>query len=315
MAERGEVSTVNLFGVGNVTQPPIPVIDESLELEECCYILPLLADLTDTDPLKNDRTSYFNYYDPNAVTSVDLIIQKCENGVFVDKHTVVNNLYGQFSPFGDETHNVNGVDLDYIRLDQIDWTAILAAFGAGVYRIKDESTNIFASLGIQKVYDFTYELKHFTTSRANVTTFFTIHNSGVLVDRNDGTKVFVFPNNYVDGKRINGTIGNDTSGLETDYTLHNDGFSEFVTKKRIPKFVFVGDRLSEPIRKYFENEIMMANKLFLTGYMNNKANTHTNTPMQANGEYKPTYHKQSKLAAFEMEFKHAHEGNYEKKHC
>lgn len=315
MAERGEVSTVNLFGVGNVTQPPIPVIDESLELEECCYILPLLADLTDTDPLKNDRTSFFRYYDQNAVTAAVFIIQKCENGVFVDKVTIADNTYGEFSPLGDEVHNIGGVDHNYIRLDNINWTQILDDFEEGVYRIKAEATNIFGSLGIQESFDFTYELKKFTTKRANVTTFFTIFNSGLLGDRNDGTKVFIFPDNYVDGKRMNGTIGKDTSGYENDYTVYNDGFEQFVTKKRIPKFVFTGDRTNEPIRKYFENEIMMADKLLVTGYMNNAANTHINTPMQADGEYKPVYFVQSKKAGFEVEFKHAYQGNYEKKHC
>jgi len=315
MPTRGEVSTVLLFGVGDVSQSIVPVIDESLELSECCYILPLLAHLTDDDPLKNDRTSYFNYYDQNAVTAVDLIIQKCEGGTFTDKHTVVNNLYGQFSPLGDEVHNIDGVDYNYIRLDQIDWTAILATFGEGEYRIKAEATNIFASSGVQESFDFVYELKNFTTKRANATTFFTIYNSGVLGDRNDGTKRFIFPNNYIDGKRINGTFGNDFSGYESEYTAYNDGFEQFVTKKRIPKFIFLGDRLSEPIRKYFENEMMMADKLLATGYINNAANTHINTPVQADGEYKPTYYKQSKKAAFEVEFKHAYQDNYEKKHC
>ena len=315
MPSRGDVFTVNLFGVGSVTAPPVIVVDEDLELEECCYILPLLAILTDNDPLKNDRTIYSEHFDPHAVTAVDFIIQKCVGGEFVDQHTIVNNLYGEFSPYGDETHNLGGVDFDYIVIRQIDWTAILAAFGEGVYRFKAEATNIFASSGVQETFDFTYELKSYTTRRANVTTFFTIFNSGILGDRNDGTKKFIFCDNCIDGKRINGTIGNDFSGYENDYTVFNDGFEQFVTKKRIPKFVFTGDRLSEPIRKYFENEMMMADKLEVTGYMNNAANTHINTPVQADGEYKPTYHKQSKLAAFEVEFKHAFQGNYEKKNC
>jgi len=292
---------------------PLP-IDEDLELEECCYILPLLVEKNNPaiqDPFKNDQTSYFEFYD-KSISAVSLILTKCVNKVIVDQVTIIDNTYGTFLDLGVETHD----GLDYISIKNINWTLIFDTFGAGEYQFRTDETSIFSSTPLASKFDFQYDLQEFTTRRANTTVFMRIFNSGILVDKkNNGRTQFTFPDNWVDGKRVSAIFGNDKSGMEESYTAFNNGFEEFVSKKILPRYILEVDPMSEDIREYMEIELRMADLVEMTNTVNNAANRHINTPVQATSDFDPTYFKQVSKAKFELEFKHAFEDNFEKLHC
>lgn len=316
MATRGESEFLIAKGVGNTSKEQL-VVPTLKDLKECCYISPVFGNvdyLTTPDDLKEDYNSYFNYYDQNAVTSVDLVIEKCENGGFVEKHTIINDTYGAFSPLGNEVHNVWGVDLNYISIKNLNWSKVLDDFGEGTYRIKTNETTIYALEGVQNAFSLTYELKAFTAQRADSTVRFKINNTGVLGDRNDPRNKIVFPNDWEDQLRVIGSFGQDFSEPTDSYTVFADGFEEFTERKRKDKMIFHSDRISEAPRKYFRNELMMANLVSVTNYGRNLANTHIDTPVHGSGEFAPVYHILSKLAGFQVEFMDAYD-NQEKLHC
>ena len=313
MASRGQSTKTKVFGAGSTSKPTLTT-DTLEDLIECCYILPLLgnpdfATPELADPLKEDETSYFNYYDPESIDTVTLNLQKCVDGVFVTQHTFTDNTYGTFSDLGDEV--IDG--LIYISIKNINWSKVLVNFGAGIYRTQTDETTIFASEGIQHSESLVYELKTFTARNADRTVFFKIDNSGVLGDRFDPRKKFSFPANWQDGLRVDGTYGQDFRDFEKDFTIFNDGSKEYLTTKGIDKMLFHAERLSEDARRYFKNELMMANLIEVTNYGRNLANTHTNTPVQSSGEFAPVYFDESKLAGFIVEFTDAYE-NQEKLH-
>ena len=132
MAERGDVQTQILFGVGSTAKPVITV-PAVQDLEECCYITPVFGNpdyIASPDPLKEGTNSYFNFYDPNAITAVTLNIQKCVGGAFVTQHTIIDDTYGTFKDLGVEIKR----GLNYISIKNINWSKVLVDFGAGTYR-------------------------------------------------------------------------------------------------------------------------------------------------------------------------------------
>ncbi len=310
MASRGDVTTKVGFRVGN-TSKPVLVVPSVEDLSECCYINPVFGNvdyLTEPDDFKEDYTSYFNYYDQNAITAVVLEIQKCESGAFIDKHTITDNTYGEFVALGDEVHD----ELNYTYIRNLNWSKILDDFGAGIYRIKTIETDIFTD--VNNAYSLTYDLKAFTADRANGTVRFKIENTGVLGDANNAQKKFTFPDNWVDQFRVEGTYGQDFSELIKESTIFNDGFKEYIKTEREDKGKFHSERISEAPRTYFKNELMMANLVMVTNYGRNLANTHIDTPLHSSGEFSPVYTNQSALAGFEVEFTDAY-ANQEKLHC
>lgn len=310
---RGDDQYNVFFVAGDTTKPEI-AIPTANPIPECCCILPLFGNsdyVANPDEFKQDETGYFNYYDGSVIDAVTLIIQKCKSdGTFEDKHTVTDNTYGTYKALGDEI--ING--LEYISITNINWSKVLVDFGAGVYRIKTNEVNIFPSEDDQNAYSFQYDLQEFTEDRADKTVFFKVLNSGSMGDRLDGTKTFAFPSDWSDGMRLPGSFGYDFSDYEKTYHKLNSGLRQHTETKRTPKYMFKGLPIGEDARKYFENELMLADFVEITDYNKNAANTHIKTPVHGSGEYSPTYPPSTSKAFFDVEFTHAYD-NYIKKHC
>jgi len=312
MAERGDVQTDTLKGVGDPSVPVI-VLPLAQELEECCYDLLLFGDNTSAetklDTLRNDLTGLLRFYD-DSVTAVDFVIQKCVNGVFADQHTIIDNTYGLFKPLGTEV--ING--LNYITIKDINWTLILLNFGEGKYRIQTNETTIFPALGIQHQPSFTYTLQNFTETRANNTVYFEIRNSGSLGNRKKVRERFSFPEDWRDGIRLKGKFGDDFDPITTEYTVYEDGSKVSIEKTREEKYIFLFDSAPDNIRKFFKNELAMADFVLVTDYNTNNASCHIETPAQVSGGIEPDYIKQYSKASIEVEFTSAFE-NMKKEPC
>ena len=309
---RGDDQFAILFIAGETSKPSI-VVPNATPIPECCFILPLFGNsdyVANPDQFKQDETSYFNYYDGSAIDTVELVIQKNVGCVWVDQETITNNDYGTFSALGTEV--ING--LNYISIKNINWSKVLVDFGAGVYRIQTNEESIFASEATQHSESFEYDLQEFDANKADNTVFFKIDNSGSLGDRFDATKRFAFPADWSDGMRLPGEFGFDRSDLKKEYHKFNSGKLEYTTSKRTPKFTFKGKPLSEGPRKYFENELMLADIVLVTDYNKNAANTHIDTPVHGDGEFGPAYSPNTNKAYFDIEFTSAYD-NYIKKHC
>lgn len=314
MSTRGESFFSTGFIVTNdptVITPP----DVATALEECCYHLPLLVESGDPatqDLFKNDKTSYFEFFD-SGTSAASLVLAKCVNNASVDQVTISDNTLGTYSAFGAETHDGK----DYISIKNINWTLIFDTYGAGEYQFKTTSTSIFSSTTPNDRYDFIYNLQEFTADRANHTVFMRIFNTGNSVDyKNNGKTKFTYPDSWVDGKRINSIFGNNTDEMEESYTVFNSGFEEYLDKKLKLNYTLETDQIPEDVRDYLQFVIRMADYVEMTNYVNNSANDHRNTPVQATGGYDPNYIKQVSKAKIEaISFKHAYESNFTKKHC
>lgn len=306
---RGEVHEAVMFVVSENPDKTILAPEKAATgIDDCCFILPLFGDTGDTDSFKNDRTGFFRSY-PLTVTAVDLLIQKCVNDTFVTQHTIVDNTYGTFSSFG--TFTANG--RKYVSI-YIDWTAILSAFGEGIYQIATDETNILASLSNQSQCSFAYRLQNFTADRANRTVRIDTVNNNILGDPSDQKKTTTFPTDWNDGIRIPAWFGSDTSDYEEERTRYNDGFLQFLKDDQTEKYVLDTDRMPSDVHKYLKTNVLQANTILITDYNTDNANEHVNTQVVRDGGYEPQWSKRSKLAKVSVEFKSAFD-NMRKLNC
>jgi len=311
---RGDAQFAVLFIAGETLKPEI-IIPTAEPIPECCFILPLFGNSDFGNPLlfdefKQDETSFFRPYDPNTIDSVELVIQKCENGIFVDKHTIIDNEFGIFKDLGDEI--INGFSL--VSLKNINWSKILLDFKAGEFRIKTNENSIFSSEPVQNDFSFIFDLKEFTANRADKTVFFKVSNDGSMGDRIDPRKRIVFPLGWEDGIRLPGEFGFDHRDYTKTFHRFESGKKVFSESTGTKKFTFKGKPITEEARKFFANELMMADLVEITDYNKNNANTHIKTPVHGDGEFSPTYSPNTIKAFFDVEFTDAFDNNI-KKHC
>lgn len=310
MATRGDVQTATFFTIGNT-----PLVFETTDVfastsaTDCCLELPVFASLSDTDPLKNDRTSFWKPYD-NSVTAVVLKLQKCVNGASVTQATISDDTYGTFIDFGTTTAGGK----NFIALKSIDWTQILTDFGVGTYRLKTEETNLLASVPVQNQYSFTYKLMAYNADRVNGTVFFTTTNSAILGNINNQKETITFPDDWTDGIRIPGRFGDNKSDYEEERTRYNDGYLQVLTDDQTESYILETDRLTADVHNYFKTEILQADSIKVTDYNADNANCTINKYVKRNGEYSPTWAKGALQAKVIVEFGDAYD-NQRKRNC
>jgi len=237
MATRGDVQTDTFFTISVATPLATgPTFAEGLT-GECCIDLFLFGDNSNptnkANKYRNDKTSYFEYYSNDTTTAI-MKIQKCVNGVMTDKHTVTDDTYGTFSDFG----VFQSDNRKYISLKNIDWTAILLAFGEGKYRLTVETTNILTSVTTVPRCTFTYTLKNYSDDRANGTVFIRSINKNILGNILRPDEVFTFPDdNWNDGIRIPAWFGSDFSEYTRERVRYSTGFEQDLTNDQTQKFI------------------------------------------------------------------------------
>jgi hypothetical protein len=107
---------------------------------ECCYELPVFAELSFTKTFNNDKSSVLWFYG-NAYTGVLLELEEYVNGSWTKIADLNDATYGEYFAFGFFTNNKEEVGCGY----QIDWSKVLTVEGAGKFRVKTVETNVFGT--------------------------------------------------------------------------------------------------------------------------------------------------------------------------
>lgn len=307
MAVRGDVQQ-QLFFATTTSLPPSNIPDLPDGLEECCYELMLFVDVDNlSDPLRNDQTSFFKFYS-QSFSGATLTIQKCVGGLFVDQHIIIDNTYGTFKDFAVEVKN----NLNYISIKNILWSAVRASFGVGEYRIVSSATDIFSNEILDS--SFTYKVMDYSDTEVDNTVFIRVNNQGILGSVNrPQDKRFEFPDDWVDGIRIKGTFGGSSSDYEEEHTRLNDGFRLYTKHTQVPKYILDADRAPQNVLNFLRNEILMANRIFMTNY-NTNSFCHVNEEVERSGNFDPEYIKRVTNASVQVEFRSSSDNTY-KSHC
>ena len=261
---------------------------------ECCadHNLNVFADVATSDPFKNDKNGFL-YKFPDAISAVVLTLQL--NGI--DKTILTDNTYGTLYPYG---FFVNSKHEKYIGF-QMDWKAVLTAYGPGVYNLK---TTFTSSIGTPApLFSDNFNLQQFTPERANKTVKIEYYLNNIIGDNKDDKLYREFGAlNWYNAIRINGFFGNNTSTYTLDLIKYTNGQKLWVNSEQEPEFVLKTKLLPAFVLDLIRTDILMADTILITDYNSNNPNVHIQRDVKRNSDFSPKWNAHSKLASVEVKF-------------
>lgn len=192
---------------------------------------------------------------------------------------------------------------------QIDWGHVIALQGAGLYKIKVSSPNIFA-VGRPNPFPYcsqseSFKLKSFNCNLANHTVKFEANISGRIGSITTDGQVFDLCNMvWSDSIRVKGFFGFETTSYDEILREAQTGIIDRVRDEAIQKFDFIG----LPMPKYIHDRLkvygLMADFLFVSDYNLNNSdyNIKLKSIIKAAG-YEPKYYKGTRLQSVKTQFK------------
>ena len=279
------------------TTPEIPQSIVSEELEECCYQSPVLASTTSNDNFKNDINSFLFKRNFSSET-ITITLQK--NGT--TDIAIVNDDYGIYYDFG------TFGDFPNYKGFRLQWQKVLLLQGAGIYRIKVESTFL---TGSTTTYSIPFKLDEYTQDKANGTFRIQSIQNGFLRHLD-----FDYKNiNWLDGLRVPGFFGNRQTEYEQEFVLYANRDSKQVRSELINTYVcqtmHVPDCITDLIIEYHN----FGNELFFTDYnLNNHKKTYIQKKVVFDSMDSIEYKDTTNFAPLQLNYKDFNQ-NFVKTNC
>ena len=232
------------------------------DLNECCFILPALAEIgTPTSDLKNDKHSVIYFFD-NGYTDAEIKLQKYENGSYSDIATLNNNDYGAFYTLGFYETIYAESAIGYL----LDFNLVINDFGIGNYRIKCNATLI--DLTIKNYYSFEFCLKEYSDYNADNTVrleWIKNGNSGSLTD--DTRKVDYGVLNWYNSIRIpNSYFGKLKPTKTKKTTKYQTGQVVRLSDSDEIEYSLICDRLPLWLVKFINFDANYNSEMYVTDY-------------------------------------------------
>jgi hypothetical protein len=280
--------------------------------KECCFKLPVLAGELGVvdDPLYNDQTSILAKYDKNIYSDVVIVLQKWENGDWVDKQNLENGSlgadyeYGQFSDFGSSDGRLNYVG------SVVKWQLVMFFHGEGTYRFKFEESK-FALQGSESFYLFEYCLKEYLPHRADCTVRFDWYTKGYRGDFEndqdiwDYTKVAsrVGGDGWFNQMRLpDSFFGGNKSSYEREYIRYSNGQQVWISDEQVETYEFSSGMFPAELHDWIKTNILQADRILVTDYNKNNPNIITNKAIKPTSSYEPSWNYNNLKAFVTVEF-------------
>ena len=231
--------TILFAKTGNTT---IPIAtseffeNDSPSTDPCSMNCPqlVLAENSFTSVLKNDFNSFL-YELPLASSTILLTLQKWNGLAWIDQTNLTNNTYGQ--------HFATGfyAERDTFSGFRIDWDTVLAAFGTGVYKIKNTG-NYFGNTYTS--YSEMFCLKVYSENTANDTVRFEWALNNIFQLSSD-KKLDVSLMDFKQSMRVTGIFNELDSDEEKVELEYQNRQIDVVRDELIRKFSFTSGRMPQ----------------------------------------------------------------------
>jgi hypothetical protein len=232
------------------------------ELNQCCFILPALAEIgSPTSDLKNDKHSVIYFFD-NSFTDAEFKLQKYSNSSYSDVATLNNNDYGTFYDLGFYETIYAENSIGYL----IDWNLVINEFGEGDYRIKCNANLIDST--INNYYSFEFCLKEYSDYNADNTVrleWIKNGNSGSLLD--DTRKVDYGILNWFNSIRIPNSFFGKLKATKTKKTTkYQTGQVVRLSDSDELEYSLICDRLPLWLVKFINFDANYNSEMYVTDY-------------------------------------------------
>lgn len=270
------------------------------ENQDCCFILPALAEKVYTSPLKNDRHSWIQWYN-QAFTEAKMTLQKVEGGEYIDVADLEDSTYGTNFEYGFYETIYDEKAIGYL----IDWRKVLLEEGEGDYRIKSTGKQVIGDDVV--TYSFEFCLKEFTPNRADKTvrlTWYKNGNTGSLT--NDARKVDYGTLNWLNEIRLpNAYFGDDKSETEDEYTKYQPGNMVWLQQTQVEDYTLGIGLIPNMLHRFLKIDAFHSDEIYVTDYNLNNDTTHINRKVIWQSSYEPRRHRGSQLSSVTVTFKQA----------
>lgn len=215
---------------------------------ECDFTELVLADLSDLDEYKNDRTSVLIDL-PDASLSFTIDLVNASTGVVTP---LIDATYGSYYALGSIAgHPTKGGYL-------LDWNKVATLLGFGVYYIEQEQT-LFTGTVTEKTYNF--RLQPYTEVRANRTVKIESVHNGCIEGGIDYTGM-----NWLRSIRIPGKFGNLVPRIETDNYVSTNRKIIQIQDQVVNEYTLFTRRVPEAVLIPLVQDKILANEIFITDY-------------------------------------------------
>ena len=318
----GEVQFRVFNRVADAIQTTTRLDIPAFQVTECCFQLPVLAELVGTDEFKNDKHSILKRYDKNlfdSVSSVKIYIQKYENGAFVDKVTPVDDSNGEWYEYSTFTNSEQ--TLYYVGLIA-DWQKILINYGEGNYRFRFAETD-YAAVVTESFYPFEFCLQQYNQYRADKTTRFTTYTKGYRGDYLDDKDIWDFTNvvSIVGGEgwfqqmRLpNSFFGGNKSAYEREYVKYSNGQQVYLKDEQVENYTWYSGLYPAQLHNWIKTDILQSDSILVTDYNSNNPNLFNNKEVHPNSNYEPRWNYNNLKAFVDVDFTQEFQ-NRRKKRC
>jgi hypothetical protein len=291
----------------DISTGAVSVLESSVD--DCCFVLPVLAKASGGDNLTDDKSSVLFFYNVGITTAL-LTLQKWNGNIFADISTLTDNTYGSNYPFAFETNENNENLQGYI----LDWQKIIVLNGAGTYRVKSDSTTILA--GANEQFSMEYCLKEYTDFRADLTTRIEWFNSGIIGSEKDDTKTRDYGSiDWFNQVRLPETIfGDDSNDYSREFVRYQNGEQVWLQDDNVESYNLKTGRFPSFLHKYLKYDMMQGDNIKVTNYDKDAHVDHIEKQVIPSSSYEPNYIRGTKLSNVELTFEQQFQ-NHSKKRC
>ena len=271
------------------------------ECGKCETILPVYADLSDSSDHKNDWTRWIEFFSP-LIQSGSVALIKDDGQVIAVSGVGAEYTLGFYANrFGTKPMGA-----------WIDWRAVLAAYGAGIYQIR--LRGVYNNQNVDK-FSFKFRLAMYDEDRVSDSVRISYTLNGIIGDFTDQKKQRDFQNiDWNNRIRIPFShFGRDNSNAESEFVRYQSGIKKPTSYNRKQKFLLNIGRVCRQIHNYIEFEVLMGSSIRITDYTKNNPTPHINTEVVNAGNYAPEYTAGSNLARVEVELESAYDLHYKLK--
>lgn len=304
----GECISENFKVIRNNPTDP----DNELDLpkssnSDCCFTLPVLAEIVVTSPYNNDKSSVIWFYD-NAFSGAVMELEKYVSGAWTKVDDLDNTDNGTYYAYGFFTNDLNEKAMGY----QIDWQKVLVLHGDGSYRVKTVETNIF---GTTNKYSLEWCLRTYTPDRANGTIRFDWWLNGICGDSNNDQRIRDFGSlNWFNEIRLEGWFGLNSSEYEKNYVRYQNGQQVWIKDERTQNYACDIGRVPNYVHELLSGEVFQADYITVTDYNTENPTTHIDRAIKLTSSYEPNWYKFSKYAFVNLTFTNEYK-NFVRKRC
>lgn len=303
--------------IPNNPSEPDSVLDlPKFSTTECCYDLPVFAELIFTKDFNNDKSSAGLWFYDNAFSNAEMELEKYQNGSWNKVADLIDDTYGEYYGFGFFVNNQKEKAMGYL----IYWKLVLSSLGAGKYRVKTVETNIF---GTTNKYSLEWSLKAYSPEIVNKSVRISWFMNGITGDSSNDQRVRDFGSlDWFNEIRLPKSLfWAKTSEYEKDYVQYQNGQRVWIQDERTRSYQFYLQQAPNYIHELLSGEVFQADAIIMTDYnSDNPALTKDCNPellekyVKLSSSYEPSWVYGSKFASVELTFTNEYQ-NFIRKRC